>query len=51
MNHREALATSPKSVATLLYSLRELGYRSRPQWQRFRRIGSVTAERRANSWS
>lgn len=46
-----ALEASLSSLAATLYSLRELGYRSRPLWQRFRRVGCVTAQRRTEAWS
>ncbi len=39
------------SLATTLAQLRELGYRSRPAWQRFRRIGVVTAEQQHRPWT
>jgi len=45
------LRTAVNSVATTLYALRELGYRSRPLWQRFSRTGMVTAKRRWTPWS
>ncbi|BBZ46480.1 hypothetical protein MPRM_37610 [Mycobacterium parmense] len=38
-------------LATTLYSLRELGLRSRPLWQRYRRIGDVTAKRHIRGWT
>jgi len=39
------------SLATTLAQLRELGYRSRPAWQRFRRIGVVTAQQQHHPWT
>jgi len=39
------------SLATTLYSLRELGFRSRPVWRRYRRIGTVTATRHFKPWT
>jgi hypothetical protein len=40
------LRKATASVADTLLALRELGYRSRPVWERFRRSGTVVAERR-----
>ena len=45
--YRRALNT----VAVTLLSLRELGYRSRPVWERFERAGTVVAERRTQPWT
>jgi len=39
------------SLATTLWSLRQLGYRSRPVWQPFTRRGTVTAEQRNTPWT
>jgi hypothetical protein len=44
------------SLATTLIKLRELGYRSRPlyddsTWQRFRQVGTVLAQQRAEPWT
>ena len=39
------------SLAATLWSLRQLGYRSRPLWQPFSRIGTVTAEQRSSPWT
>jgi hypothetical protein len=39
------------SLATTLWSLRQLGYRSRPVWQPFTRVGTVTAEQRSAPWT
>lgn len=39
------------SVAAALLELRELGYRSRPAWESFRRSGMVTAEKRTTAWT
>jgi hypothetical protein len=39
------------SVAGTLLQLCELGYRSRPVWESFRRIGTVTAEQRGTAWT
>jgi RyR domain-containing protein len=40
-----------RSLATTLWSLRQLGYRSRPIWQPFARIGTVTAEQVSAPWT
>lgn len=50
-NDPDSLNRSLRSLAATLYSLRELGYRSRPVWGRYRRTGTVTAERRDAAWS
>ncbi|WP_245905955.1 hypothetical protein [Mycolicibacterium palauense] len=52
----ELLDTALRSLAATLISLRELGYRSRPidedaRWRTFRRVGTVTAERRDAPWT
>jgi len=47
----EAVEVALNSLATTLYSLRELGFRSRPLWKRYRRTASVTAKRRWKPWS
>lgn len=39
------------SLAATLWSLRQLGYQSRPVWRSFTRIGTVTAEKRNESWT
>jgi len=39
------------SLAATLWSLRQLGYRSRPVWQKFTRVGTVTAEQRNTPWT
>ena len=39
------------SVVAALLELRELGYRSRPAWESFRRSGMVTAEKRKRAWT
>ena len=46
-----ALERALTSLASTLSALGELGYRSRPVWQNFRRTGTVTAERRPQPWS
>jgi hypothetical protein len=45
------LANALTSLAETLYTLRQLGYRSRPAWQHFRRIGEVNAIRRNRPWT
>ena len=39
------------TLCDTLIALRRLGYRSRPDWQRFRRKGKVTATRRDAPWT
>jgi hypothetical protein len=46
-----ALKRALDSVAQTLYALRELGYRSKPVWQSFRRVGTVSAEQRSTPWT
>lgn len=48
---RAALGRALTNLADTLDTLRQLGYRSRPQWQRYRRIGEVTAQQRDESFS
>jgi hypothetical protein len=45
--YKRALTT----VAVTLRSLRELGYRSRPVWEQFERVGIVVAEQRTEAWT
>jgi hypothetical protein len=47
----DMLNAAVTSLATTLWSLRQLGYRSHPVWQRFTRIGTVTAEQRSTAWA
>ena len=47
----ELLEAAMSSSAATLSELRELGYRSRPVWEQFRRAGTVTAERRPKAWT
>lgn len=47
----EALDRALTSLESTLSALRELGYRSRPMWQLFRRTGTVTAQQRTEPWS
>jgi hypothetical protein len=42
---------SLNSLAETLYALGELGYRSRPLWERYARDGTVTAVRRDEPWT
>lgn len=39
------------SVASTLWSLRQLGHRSRPVWRQFERVGTVSAEQRDSPWT
>jgi hypothetical protein len=48
---KDVLNAAVTSLAATLWSLRQLGYRSRPVWKRFTRIGSVTAEQRSTPWT
>jgi hypothetical protein len=47
----ELLKSAVSSLAATLWSLRQLGYRSRPVWQPFTRVGEVTAEQRNEPWT
>ena len=47
----EMLNAALTSLAATLWSLRQLGYRSRPVWRSFTRIGTVTAEKRSAPWT
>jgi RyR domain len=47
----DLLKSAVTSLATTLWSLRQLGYRSRPVWQPFTRVGTVTAEQRNTPWT
>lgn len=46
----DLLNAAVRSLAATLWSLRQLGYRSRPLWRPFARVGTVTAERRREPW-
>jgi len=48
---QDLLNSAVTSLATTLWSLRQLGYRSRPVWQPFTRVGTVTAEQRNTPWT
>ncbi|MBV8291329.1 MAG: hypothetical protein JOY55_05845 [Mycobacterium sp.] len=47
----DLLNSAVTSLATTLWNLRQLGYRSRPLWQPFTRVGTVTAEQRSTPWT
>ncbi|HZU49089.1 MAG TPA: hypothetical protein VFA16_17815 [Mycobacterium sp.] len=47
----DLLNAAVTSLAATLWSLRQLGYRSRPLWQPFVRSGTVTAEQRSTPWT
>ena len=47
----DMLNSALTSPAATLWSLRQLGYRSRPVWKRFSRIGTVTAQQRSTPWT
>jgi hypothetical protein len=47
----DLLKAALRSLAGTLWSLRQLGYRSRPLWQTFTRVGTVTAEQRSTPWT
>jgi hypothetical protein len=47
----ELLNAAVRSLAATLWSLRQLGFRSRPLWQPFTRVGTVTAEQRSTPWT
>ncbi len=47
----DLLNAAVRSLAATLWSLRQLGYRSRPLWQTFTRVGTVTAEQRSAPWT
>jgi hypothetical protein len=49
--NEDLLNTALESLATTLWSLRQLGYRSRPVWQQFTRVGTVNAEQRNTPWT
>lgn len=46
----ELRAAALKSLAGTLIELLKLGYRSRPMWETYQRVGSVTAKRRRMRW-
>jgi len=47
----DLLSAAVRSLAGTLWSLRQLGFRSRPLWQTFTRVGTVTAEQRSTPWT
>ena len=47
----DLLNAAVRSLAGTLWSLRQLGFRSRPLWQSFTRVGTVTAEQRSAPWT
>lgn len=47
----DLLNAAVRSLAGTLWSLRQLGFRSRPLWQSFTRVGTVTAEHRSAPWT
>ncbi len=47
----QKLETAIRSLADTLWTLRQLGYRSRPVWQPFTRIGTVNAQQRSTPWT
>jgi hypothetical protein len=48
---QKLLNAAASSLAATLWSLRQLGYRSRPMWQPFARAGTATAEQRSTPWT
>ena len=47
----DLLNAAVRSLASTLWRLRQLGYRSRPLWQTFTRVGTVAAEQRSEPWT
>jgi hypothetical protein len=47
----ELKAAALKSLAGTLIELMKLGYRSRPMWETYERVGTVTAKRRRVRWA
>ncbi|BDB45107.1 MULTISPECIES: hypothetical protein [Mycobacterium] len=47
----DLLGAAVRSLAATLWSLRQLGYRSRPLWRSFTRVGTVAAEQRHEAWT
>ncbi|HEY0226482.1 MAG TPA: RyR domain-containing protein [Mycobacterium sp.] len=47
----DLLNAAVRSLAATLWRLRQLGYRSRPLWQTFTRVGMVAAEQRSEPWT
>ena len=48
---KDLLNSAVTSLAATLWSLRQLGYRSRRVWRPFSRVGTVTAEQRSAPWT
>jgi voltage-gated potassium channel Kch len=47
----DLLNAAVRSLAGTLWSLRQLGFRSRPLWQSFTRVGTVAVEQRSTPWT
>ncbi|GBG36311.1 hypothetical protein [Mycobacterium montefiorense] len=47
----DLLNAAVRSLAGTLWSLRQLGFRSRPLWQSYTRVGTVIAEQRSAPWT
>jgi hypothetical protein len=47
----DRLNAAVRSLSATLWSLRQLGYRSRPLWRTFTRVGTVTAEQHDTAWT
>ncbi|WP_246398213.1 hypothetical protein [Mycobacterium vicinigordonae] len=47
----DLLGAAVRSLAATLWSLRQLGYRSRPLWRSFTRVGTVAAEQHHEPWT
>lgn len=47
----DLLNAAVRSLAATLWSLRQLGYRSRPLWRTFTRTGTVAAVQRTEPWT
>jgi hypothetical protein len=50
-DQKEVVKAAVSSLAATLWSLRQLGFRSRPVWQRFTRVGMVIAEQQNAPWT
>jgi hypothetical protein len=50
-NDEDMLNSAVTSLASTFWSLRQLGYRSRPVWQPFTRAGMVTAKQVSTPWT
>ncbi|OBK24366.1 hypothetical protein A5634_03255 [Mycobacterium asiaticum] len=49
--NQDLLNAAVRSLAATLWSLRQLGYRSRPLWRTFTRVGTVAAAQRDAPWT